>query len=63
MLVVQIGHVLVIVLQRVMMMGVGVLAEERRIVDVLVMSVVVAVGVLVIDRFVAVNVAVALGQV
>lgn len=60
---VQIGHVLVIVLQRVMMMGVGVLAEERRIVDVLVMSVVVAVGVLVIDRFVAVNVAVALGQV
>lgn len=53
----------VIVLDPVMSMGVGVFADEGGIVDMVVVSVVVPVGVLVLERLVGMPVSVALGEV
>ncbi len=61
--VMEVGRVLVIVLDPVVHMHVGVRADQRRIVAVRVVTVVVEMRVLVLDRLVHVAVAVALGDV
>ena len=61
--VVNVGRMIVVVLERLVYVPVGMLAECRRVVAVGVMTVVVTVRVLVLDGQMPVGVAVALGQV
>ena len=63
MLVVQIGSVLVVVLQGLVVMRMRVLSDEGRIVHVDVMTVIVAMRVIVIDGFVPVSMPMTFGQV
>lgn len=63
MVVVEVGSVVVGVRDQLVMMGVGVLANDPRIMHMIVVTVVVTVRVLVIDRFVHVLVGVSLGEV